>query len=88
MRTTYDTDLLVLKAQLENEEYKRAIANSDMEHKINLLGQEKAELNRDIQIKVWVGVCVLVCVSVYVCMCVRVCVCVCSCACVCVCIII
>ncbi len=42
----------MLKTQLENEEYKRAIANSDMEHRINLLGQEKAELSRDMHNKV------------------------------------
>ena len=51
-RQSYETELLVLKTQLENEEYKRAIASSDMEHKINVLGQEKAELNRDIDAKV------------------------------------
>ncbi|XP_064386914.1 uncharacterized protein LOC135335337 isoform X2 [Halichondria panicea] len=50
-RQSYETELLVLKTQLENEEYKRAIASSDMEHKINVLGQEKAELNRDIDAK-------------------------------------
>ena len=37
---------------MENEEYKRVLASSDMEHKINLLGQEKDELKRQIEKKV------------------------------------
>jgi len=55
-RKEYEGQIMMLKTQLENEEIKRAMSNSEMEIQIQQLGQEKAELNRKVESKVKVQI--------------------------------